>query len=418
MAVNRSFQQPLFVDRELEIKQVNEYVTAAEKREKQRKRVVVFCGDRGCGKSWLTRMLHADFQRPQLLSLWVSLASDPPDVLVPDAQEVKDKENESYISRLPLDSALDDKAQSEKKIAALLHWILQRIGATAPHNATLAELTDSLMRNWIYSETRQEQAMVLILDSVYEADQGKLLKDLEHYLLAPVSDLDNSLIVMTGRGKPVLWETPNLRVYAEVITLKPFTQQYVQSQLEKQTPQRIGNVKLIWRLGGGYPLNNRILAEAENPIAGLNDLISELLLVVDTLLRKEIRFYLEALCIAADFREEEMHELIDAYAALYPERWADVSQNGSLEKAAIREIRDLLVGTFLVHWAGEGFCINDSVRQPLVAFLYHEKPGVFQRMKRKALDLYADYAERFPRASAFFEKRSDAVNQTAEFLAV
>ncbi|MGB9594053.1 MAG: AAA family ATPase, partial [Anaerolineae bacterium] len=189
----------LFVNREEAIDLVVGKVRNISAGKPERKRVIVFWGYRGAGKTWLLRHLAETVlpEIPGVCAVYVNL------------QDFKDK---------PAEDAVRD-------IIGKILEALQRAQRQKPNVSFLYEPTPLPLHRAAHFLTQAlgntNLVLVLLVDCVYEA-APELLDLLEKHVLGPLVVNPRVVIVMAGRGQGYAWETATLRIQAEDCELKPF----------------------------------------------------------------------------------------------------------------------------------------------------------------------------------------------------
>jgi hypothetical protein len=352
-------------------------------------KAIVFQGERGNGKTWLSLHLHREIlpKIANVTSLLISMSAPP---------EGYSAQNNEWFSKPP--SHLE-KTSPDDTVKKIVEWVALRLGTTTAPDATLRELTGWLVRD--IEQLLKQRILVLILDSIFEADWS-LLEKLEQHLLAPLAALPRTLIVMTGRGRLYPWESPYLRVGAQTSALNQFDFKEIREQLKRQVPETEAwsDERLreeIENPGGGHPLSNYLLAR--EGISGLGNVIQILLGVIPEEKRKRVGPYIEALCVLDGFRENEMPPMLAAHA-----------NNAQLERmptSQVHEVRDELMGTHLVRWENGRFILDRAIRIALASNLRIHQPDKWRQLHCRAYRLYSDWAQGFgDRYREYFTQRA------------
>jgi len=178
----------------------------------------------------------------------------------------------------------------------------------------------------------------------------------------------------------------------------------------------------VINLGGGYPLTNELLARAfvhqvrdrlskgddlEQAINSatiddkvLEDVASRLLEVIPAQWRDKLREVLNALCVLKDgFREHEMPYFLAELRNTKPE-------GPEYTIKAMRGLRDLLLETNLGRWQDARYVLDEAVRTVLEQLLKLQKREVWRRLHERAVNLYEDWAKRYPNSRQYFEQRA------------
>lgn len=337
-------------------------------------KAILFRGERGYGKTWLCFHLHRtilpDF--PNLTSLYIALFRLPAEYTL--------EEKEEWV--IPA-AAQQETLQPEKICISLMTWICEQLEIPYPHDPTLIEARRALVGG-VESKFTETRALVLILDSVFEAD-WELLETVEENMLAPLAELPNVFFIMTGRGRPYPWISPALRLGMEEETLKGFPI----GQLTR------GN-KQIDDLSGGSPLVGYALMQTDDPIRALDEVAEYLLEVIPpSLERRRLRDAFEAFCVLDEFREGEMEVMLKAYYE---------AKKQVMPPYPIRDVRDDLLKTYLFRWEGGGFRVDASLRNVLQNYLKHHQPELWTQLNCAAYKIYLSYAERYQQYQTEYER--------------
>jgi len=431
------YKDDLFVNRDKEIETVTKALENIARGDAEQVRTIVFQGERGLGKSWLALHLHR--------SVLKQTSSDPPPAyrilsllicLTPPPERLQKGEREWYITN-DNQIASGDERHYEHLLQELLAWIAEQLDIVRTPYASLRDLSAWLAQDVRKKlESERDLIICLILDSVFEANRS-FLDDLERYLLAALAALPRVLIIMTGRGRPYLWKSPYLRLEREDQSLTPFSLEQVVEQIRRslrdisvtanlsdeefrQLAEKLA--KKVINLGGGYPLTNELLARAfvhqvrdrlskgddlEQTINDvtiddkvLEDVASRLLEVIPTQWRDKLREVLNALCVLKDgFREHEMPYFLAELRNTKPE-------GPEYTIKAMRGLRDLLLETNLGRWQDARYVLDEAVRTVLEQLLKSQKREVWRRLHERAVNLYEDWAKRYPNSRQYFEQRA------------
>ena len=427
------YQADLFVNREKEIETVTKALENIARGDAEQVRTIVFQGERGLGKSWLALHLHR--------SVLKQTSSDPPPAyrilsllicLTPPPERLQKGEREWYITN-DNQIASGDERHYEHLLQELLAWIAKQLDIVRSPYASLRDLSAWLAQDLRKKlESEQDLIICLILDSVFEANRS-FLDYLERYLLAAFAALPRVLIIMTGRGRPYLWKSPYLRLEREDQSLTPFSLEQVAEQIRRSlrdisvtanlSDEAIEQLaKKVINLGGGYPLTNELLARAlvhqvlgrspksddlEQAINSatiddkvLENVASRLLEVIPAQWRDKLREVLNALCVLKDgFREHEMPYFLAELRNTKPE-------GPEYTIKAMRGLRDLLLETNLGRWQDARYVLDEAVRTVLEQLLKLQKREVWRRLHERAVNLYEDWAKRYPNSRQYFEQRA------------
>jgi len=326
-------------------------------------KAILFRGERGFGKSWLCFHLHRTVL-PEISSAITSLYI----ALFPLSQEYQDdlQEDERVIA--------DKSEKPEETCKGLMVWVCKQLEIPYPNDPTLIEARRALVGG-VEAKFTGVHALVLILDSVFEADWN-LLEMLEENMLAPLAELPNVFFIMTGRGRPYPWISPALRMEMKEETLKDFPIE----QLTKGNRQ-------VAELSGGSPLAGYALMQTDDPIRALDEVAEYLLEVIPpSLERRRLRDAFEAFCLLDEFREGEMETMLKAYYE---------AKKQPMPPYPIREVRDDLLKTYLFRWEGGGFRVDISLKNVLQNYLKHHQPELWQQLNCAAYQIYLQYAQKY-----------------------
>lgn len=404
---NIAYMPELFVNRCQEIKLVEHMAQDLIQGKINQAGIAVFDGVRGIGKTWLV----THFQEvviptiPGATSLLFSLFPTPKEY---------NQQNKEFNELID-----PEEHDFEKIIRVIVERVAKHVGTDIAANVALRELTFWLARDverrFIDREGKandQDSILVLILDSVFEADWN-LLAQLERNLLTPLAALPRVMIIMTGRGRPYPWESPYLKsLYSpsedEYEGLVPFTPQFTRQQLEKLEAfnphvraldeERIQEIEV---LGGGLPLITALLAQATDVKEVLDDMAEILLeFIPQQEDRKTTRQYFEALSVLDGFREAEIAPMLAAY-------FNDQDFPSWSIKRIRQEIRDRLQKTHLIRWKDHKFVMDQSIQVVLMNFLRVNQPETWQRLHCQAYQLYNQWAQENRRYRDFYLERAN-----------
>lgn len=287
----------LFVGRDEEIKKV---LDKAEKLchnqgEPQDGRVTIFDGEVGLGKSWLLQRIFEALQeqpfREKLIAYQIDLAH--PHLKNSDAYD-------------PVEH-----------LRSVMRTFGREVLDLTLHEETLPAASRQLIE--ALDQRLAGRCLALFVDEVYDANWD-FLELFEEYLLGPLAIDPRVLITMAGRGRKFPFSTPELRLYAESETLKPFDPARTRALVERYNAAAVKDVEQIQALSQGVPLTASYLARhpdaLHQPEAGhLDTMITCMLEPAPPELRLTIRAALEALCVLPSFRDEQMIQtLLATYA--------------------------------------------------------------------------------------------------------
>jgi hypothetical protein len=322
------------------------------------RRVVIFHGQRGSGKTWLLRELewrldNEDIAIPayiNLLALWK------------EAEESVGFAMDAVLARLRSARRLEDKP-------ARLEAQVKKVMSGAP--------------------------IVLLVDHVEEASQ--LNKLLEERLLVPLVVEPQVFIVLAGRGPRYYWAAPELREHSEEYDLEPFGLTDVEEQAWKQVPGAAARAVTIKSLGGGHPWSTYILARLLPAKRAALEQCATLFLQDAG---EHMRSHFEALSVLRAFDETRMAPLLRAYSLAFANR--------TWEYAACHKVREDLVATALARWSGEarGYVLDEPLRLVLEAALRERDFELWVRLHCVAYQLYADWTERYEQSREWWAQEA------------
>ena len=397
-----AYRPELFVNHAEELQLVEQAVQDALARKAKRTRALTFYGERGSGKTWLSRHLGATL--PTLPTRAARTEQSPArrvEVLTlflapPREERAAHAEHECKTSYF-FEATAAEQQSPAMIVGQIVRWVCQQWGVAHDEGAAVSDLLYWLGRDL---PRRDDAAFVLIVDSVFEFGKGnERLPLLEDQLLTPIATLDNGLVVMTGRGAPFPWRSVPLRQDNSEQVLSPFRADDVGIQLARSAlnadPARAAR---IHALGGGFPLNNYVLGQAEPPEAGLEALVEVLLDFVQSDVQRSVREALEALCVLDCFREREIAIMM---ACL---RGQPDGEELSMEEG--RRVRDLLLDNYLMRWQGDGYVINESVRVAYRSYLQYHRPCRFNALATRAVAMYRRWSEQYPNARKHYSQQA------------
>ncbi len=364
-----------FVNREEAIDLVLSKVQNILAGRSERKRVIVFRGFRGAGKTWLLRHL-AETELPKIAGVCPVYINLKEFSTKPRQDAVRD-----IIGRVL--EAMQQRQDGE--LGKALH--------KPPALVPLDLLSDYLW--FTLDDLSTIRILVLLVDFLYEA-HPELLELLEKHVIGPLVANPRVLVVAAGRGQANPWQTPTVRFQVEDHKLKPFEADHTKDQLEKQRPGAASHANEIHEATLGYPLANVIIPYPLHKATAaqmrkLIDLLLEPIQNPDGSWPVE-RNYLEALCVLRAFDEERIPVLLDAYdPSLAPKRgWTP---------AETSEVLRRLIRTNLVRWAsdlGGWWIVDQAIRHLLEEYLRVARPDRWKRCHEVAINLYRNWASRYP----------------------
>ncbi len=343
-------------------------------------RAIIFEGDRGAGKTWLSLHFQRVIFKNEMEGVisWLFSLCSPGENYHPWGDQLQ--ENEYFVSEgEPL------------SIENFLEKIIESSKIEPPPNPALEEKVDAVNR---YVQDHADHCFVLILDSAYESD-WKLLEALETHFLGKLLTLSNFFVIVTGRGRPYPWKTPSL-IEALRFRLGKFSFEEVQEQLRRFGLSPILSEEAIYKIGEGWPIFTEHLAQAKNQTNALDIAVEILFAIVPVRERQQVRRYFEALCPLEGFGETEVALMVENY-----EGKAD--QDG---RAICRKMNE----TRLVSWKNGGYEMNEPVGKIVRQYLQLTNQEAWLRLHKTAYDHFAKQAQdaSMERFRPFFEKQANA----------
>lgn len=341
-------------------------------------KAILFRGERGFGKTWLCFHIHRTVL-PEISSSIISLYM----ALFPLPEEYDLGKGEWVLPKTGV---------PEEACRNLVIWICDQLQISYPKEPTLIEARQMLVEG-VEAKVKESGALVLILDSVFEAD-WELLEIVEHNMIAPLAEIPNVFFIMTGRGRSYPWISPALRTAMKEETLGNFP-------IEQLTKEN----KTIADLSGGNPLVAYVLLQVDDPVAALDEVVGYLLDVVppSSIERRYARNAFEALCVLDEFREVEMEKMLEAYYQFKGE---------SIPQKSIRDLRDDLLKTYLFQWRGGGFRLDISLRNVLRNYLIYHQPDLWIHLNCTAYQIYRLYAQKYSQYRIEYEKLAEPYRKT------
>lgn len=364
------YNKRAFVNREEEVDLVLKKAHGLAAGQRVGKRTVIFMGERGTGKTWLLRHLQTLLlEVPKVIALRLDLAD--------------------YDGWDPLVAVTDILQNLTQSLHLRLH---SRVGEPA-----------KLSRHFVEEMRKQlrDRVLVLLVDHVYETE-WEILDKLEDYVLGPLAIESQTLIVLAGRGRPYPFRTPELRFDAEFKDLDLFDETKTREQLTKQRERAAFRFDEIFHLSKGNPLANYLLAEYENPGEALNQVIDEILKgLVDADQRRNVREYLEALCVLQAFDEARIPIMLAAYH--------EAPQYQNWSHAQAREVREQVVTAGFAQWDAEvgGYVLDKPTRLLIEQYMKDNEQSTWERLQRAAIKLYQDWKKRYTRTQDRWKKEQD-----------
>jgi hypothetical protein len=358
-----------FVDRADEVWLVIDKAQRLAARLHEGRRVVIFHGARGSGKSWLLREIEYRLNEalPDALALYLDLAE--------------------FTAR-----QVDDAMQ------ILIHRIW-KAAETRTGRGTIQIREDErldVLAEALVTAVKRVGVLVLLLDHVDEASSD-LLALLEDWFLSPLAVSSNTLIVLAGRGREYVWKSPGLRLGSEERSLSYFNLPSTQEQLQKQVPQLAPSADEIQALSGGYPWSNYILGiHHTNKTAALDQCVTALLHNLPVTAAD--LDHLRAMCVLRAFGDMMIPYMLAAYF-----NEPDYRNWGYRQ---CRQVRQALIQTALVKWnePSGGYMIDEALRHVLEHQLYERDRATWERLHTTARDLFVQWQQEYPRTAGRWEE--------------
>jgi hypothetical protein len=214
--------------------------------------------------------------------------------------------------------------------------------------------------------------------------------------------------VMTGRGRPYPFESPQLRLYSEPWALAAFDVEKIAAQIRKQVPAAQGwsqeyllqRARQVEKAGAGNPISNVLFALEPQGAQAAEHTVRQLLNVLKPEQSQVLRPYLEALAPLDGFREEDILPMLRAY--LEPARFEKWGYSDMRS-----HVRDPLLATGMVRWQDDRFVMDAGVQRALQTYLKIQWPDKWISLNKRALQLYTEFATKYGSASPYFQKRAD-----------
>ena len=383
------YSERYFVDREEQLYPIIDKVYSLLQGKPVRRRTTALYGPRGSGKSWLIcklcQLLADEFQN-RVIVLYLVLGK----------QDVVLEENIDCLHVHPEDM----ENQPDQAVRQVLRGICERLEI-----GVSSDLALDTMSTHIAERYRQKNCpLVILVDGVDEVPPA-FLRQFEAYLLAPLVKEPYVMVVLGGRTRDprprggYTWKMPELKLYSDEYILDPFDEGWTREQLARlEDDYQVTQIAApeAMKVGGGYPLNNAVLAwyiEGDPPMwrdkpAALRGCADILLENID----ERLRDHFWALCVLRAFDEDRMSPPLAV--------WFDGGE-AAWDYQRCRRIREDMVATRLVRWRGEqGYVMDEAVRAVLENTLWENNRERWRVLHQAACGLYAKWVECYPKAKS------------------
>jgi len=358
-----------FVDRVDEVRLVVEKATKLASGQPEDKRVVIFHGARGAGKSWLLKEIEYQLKKqlPNMLTIYLDLLD--------------------YSDSSPEDAVRAIIGQTRSPIANQLG-----LGPSqAPQDDSLPTLALALV-----DDAKRVRVLFLLIDHVNESSR-EMLALLEDRCLALLAVEPRVLIVLAGRGREYRWRGMELRLGSRECELPYFELSWTREQLKRHDPELAQVADEIQSLSAGYPWSNYILgvnrANRADALAQCVEFLIGGLPVSD-----DDRDHLEALCVLNAISDEMIPRMFTAY-------YNDPTYL-TWRYRQYREARQTLIRTTLVKWKEEmgGYVMDEALCHVLEHRMYEHDRPTWERLHQAACDLFRDWVGKYPRTADRWQK--------------
>ncbi len=341
------YNESLFVDREEEIKFIQEMVRSLNQGFPLKERTIFIFGPMGIGKTWLLKHLCKVLEK-EAFTFYLDLSKEP--------------SVEQMIS---------------KTVNQLEKW---GITPTKGEEASL----DELSRWLVYDVNRLLEAnpgksLLLCLDSIDQV-RWEILSQVEDYIMVPLLRIPRVLLLVGGRRYVYPWRAPEIRVHYKTKLLKKFNLEDSKEQVEKVNKRRWEEIESIpWlKEALGYPWLNYLAATEEKlehiPEKVINEVFKDL--------PQDLLPVIEQLSILRYFDETRIQLLVNGYADKpFKER---------------QEMVRMLMDLGLARWDEEkrlGYVLDSGLRIILETKLRRDNPEKWRELHQRACDFYKAWAE-------------------------
>jgi hypothetical protein len=399
------YDKPYFVDREKCLKQVLDKVRDLLAERQVQRRTTAFYGPRGAGKSWLIHELRQRLLQDKEFQGRINLL-----YLTFDEQELRWEE--TICSCI---SPAEAEAAPRKTTERILIWACECLSPECDPGDSLDEVSEQLVNICKAENT----PLVVFIDGIDEVPP-EFLRDFEAYFLAPLIQIPCVLAILGGRTRDprpkggYTWKMPELKLYSDEFDLEPFDEEWTREQLARLEQSGLEftaeAAQEAVKAGGGYPLNNVVLAQNirgkppqwQNRAAALQKCAEGALEDIEPGLRD----YFWAMCVLRAFDEDRMPPLLAVWFQKSPDVW---------DYQHCRRIRRDMVTSRLVRWqAPKGFVMDQGVRQVLENTLQENQRSKWRMLHSAAHDLFLEWVERYPTAKDRWQPEANYHSQYLE----
>lgn len=224
----------------------------------------------------------------------------------------------------------------------------------------------------------------LILDSILE-QEWDILRQLDKYILGPLSDIGNVLIVMTGRGRLYRWESPSLQ--AEPQELAKLDIEELLRKRKSELALKFSEAE-IKKLSNNNPKSALILGSVTSKEKGLEIAVKESLGA--ELAEKYFDFFI-ALSVWDGFRQDGIGEVIDTYRQ---DIYAQAPKYTGMPRAKIQdEIINPLIQSQYVRWEDGKYKMDEALRSLILKYLCYKDTGKeWVRLHQAVAKVYTKFA--------------------------
>lgn len=355
-----AYRRDRFVNRAPELKMVREAVTRLL--EGGETVPLVFTGERGTGKTWL------------LWHLRDMLAEEP----------FRDRADVAYFDLRAILTEHRDDQEPLRFAYYLLFRLADLSGRTRRElGITAAEVSYNVMQ----AVAGQEKPLVVLVDHVFEVadERWEPVRTVERYVLGPLATLANVLLVLTGRGRPYPFASPELRIDAKWVELKPFDRDTTEEQVEKLDPEAAARAAEIHALSGGNPLVSAIVCREPEREEALEKAVAALVEAVPEEERDKATVLLMALSPLRIVHEAFVGPMLTTY---------DRSMGDYPSHEAVR----LLLRWAFLNWDTHKhlYVLDEQVRRVVENYLQVTKEEVWRSLHEKAVEIFSKWAEASP----------------------